>query len=74
MTSHPVIEPGAVPLEGSVDIVEDSLVVTPAPAQGVFDQRVQPDLGGAEKGVDSQVELTLLLSLMSPYAGGREYE
>ena len=54
-----MIEPGALPAEGSVDFVED-IVVTPAPAQGVSDQRVQPDLGGTEKGVESQVELTLL--------------
>ena len=57
--SHPLIEPGALPAEGSVDFVED-IVVTPAPAQEVSDQRVQPDLGGTEKGVESQVELTLL--------------
>ena len=59
VTSHPVIEPGAVPAEGSVDIVEGSLVVTPAPAQGVSEQRVQPDLVGTKKGVDSQVESIL---------------
>ena len=58
VTSHPVIAPGAA--EGSVDIVEDSHVVTPAPAQEDLEQQVQPVFGRKEKSVDSQVELTLL--------------
>ena len=60
VTSHPVIAPGAAPAEGSVVIDEDSLVVTPAPAQGVSEQRAQPVLVGTEKGLDSQVDLSLL--------------
>ena len=60
VASHPVIAPGAAPAEGSVFIDEDSLAVTPAPAQGVSEQRAQPVLVGAEKGVDSQVDLALL--------------
>ena len=55
-----MIAPGAAPAEGSVVIDEDSLAVTPAPAQGVSEQRAQPVLGGTEKGVDSQVDLALL--------------
>ena len=55
-----MIAPGAAPAEGLVVTNEDSLVVTPAPAQGVPEQRAQPVLGGIEMGVDSQVDLTLL--------------
>ena len=58
VTNHPVIALRTA--KGSVDIVEDSLTVTPEPAQGVLEQRVQPVLGGTEKSIDSQVELTLL--------------
>ena len=60
VASHPVIAPGAAPAEGSVITNEDSLAVTPAPAQGVSEQGAQPVLGGTEKGVDSQVDLALL--------------
>ena len=55
-----MIAPGAAPAEGLVFTKDDNLVVTPAPAQGVPEQRVQPVLGGIEMGVDSQVDLTLL--------------
>ena len=48
------------PVQGVVTPAPVQGVVTPAPIQGVSDQRVQPDLGGTEKGVESKVELTLL--------------
>ena len=56
--SHPAS--GAAPTEGLVVNIEDSLVFTPDPAQGVPEQRAQPGLGGIEQGVGSQVDLTLL--------------
>ena len=62
VTSHPVIALRTA--EGSVDIVENSLTVTPEPAQGVLEQQVQPVLRGTEKSVDSQVELILLGKLI----------
>ena len=46
--------------KGSVDLVENGLVVTPSLAQEGLEQRVQPVLGDTENSVDSQVELTLL--------------
>ena len=58
LVSHPAS--GAAPAEGLVVTNEDSLVVTPDPAQGVPEQRAQPGLGGIEQGVGSQVDWTLM--------------
>ena len=56
--SHPAS--GAAPAEGLVVNNEDNPVVSPDHTQGVSEHRALPGLGGIEKDVGSQVDVTLL--------------
>ena len=60
--SHPRFAPGVgvASTVGSVKNVEDSLAVTPAPAQAESEHWVKPVLVGNEEGVGNQVDSALL--------------